>query len=110
MLDPAAAIETMIDAQLKATCLPSSKIELVSRAAKEAAELIDFSRLARYRRDTAVICGPWDGLVKLIETLTGQCYSESGVWRSGDRVPDRGVGALLLGGLGRRVRLRWLAG
>jgi hypothetical protein len=27
-----------------------------------------------------------------------------------DRVPSRGVGALLRGGLDRRVRLRWLAG
>jgi putative transposase len=26
-----------------------------------------------------------------------------------DRVPTRGVGAMLLGGLDRRVRLRWLA-
>ena len=29
---------------------------------------------------------------------------------STDRAPWRGVGAVLLGGLGRRVRLRWLAG
>jgi len=28
----------------------------------------------------------------------------------GDHVPWRGVGALLLGGLDRGVRLRWLAG
>ena len=30
--------------------------------------------------------------------------------RASDRVPPRGVGAVLLGGLDRRVRLRWLAG
>jgi len=29
--------------------------------------------------------------------------------REGDHVPERGVGALLLGGLDRRVRLRWQA-
>jgi hypothetical protein len=39
----------------------------------------------------------------------GSSCKTAGILRCQDHAPERGVGALLLGGLDRRVRLRWQA-